>query len=78
MSKATPIGNERAFGEFEALNVSKEAGVLIAEINATPMNLLGPELIRDLASFIQRRPIMPSRCSCSRPPTRSISFPTWM
>jgi enoyl-CoA hydratase/carnithine racemase len=39
---------------FETLNVRQEGGVLIAEIAAPPMNLLGPELVRDLVSLIQR------------------------
>jgi enoyl-CoA hydratase/carnithine racemase len=39
---------------FETLNVRHEGGVLIAEIAAPPMNLLGPELVRDLVSLIQR------------------------
>jgi enoyl-CoA hydratase/carnithine racemase len=39
---------------FETLNVNREAGVLFAEIAAPPMNLLGPELVRDLVSLIQR------------------------
>src|SRR5580692_2882928 len=39
---------------FETLNVSKEGAVLFAEIAAPPMNLLGPELVRDLVSLIQR------------------------
>jgi enoyl-CoA hydratase/carnithine racemase len=39
---------------FETLNVRTEAGVLFAEISAPPMNLLGPELVRDLVSLIQR------------------------
>jgi enoyl-CoA hydratase/carnithine racemase len=39
---------------FETLNVRKEGGVLFAEIAAPPMNLLGPELVRDLVSLIQR------------------------
>jgi enoyl-CoA hydratase/carnithine racemase len=38
---------------FETLNVSTEAAVLFAEIAAPPMNLLGPELVRDLVSLIQ-------------------------
>jgi enoyl-CoA hydratase/carnithine racemase len=41
-------------GAFETLNVSQEGGVLFAEIAAPPMNLLGPELVRDLVSLIQR------------------------
>jgi enoyl-CoA hydratase/carnithine racemase len=39
---------------FETLTVRKEGAVLFAEINAPPMNLLGPELVRDLVSLIQR------------------------
>jgi enoyl-CoA hydratase/carnithine racemase len=41
-------------GAFETLNVSQEGGVVFAEIAAPPMNLLGPELVRDLVSLIQR------------------------
>jgi enoyl-CoA hydratase/carnithine racemase len=45
----------RAFGAaFETLNVSAEGAVVFAEIAAPPMNLLGPELVRDLVSLIQR------------------------
>ena len=39
---------------FETLTVRIDAGVLFAEISAPPMNLLGPELVRDLVSLIQR------------------------
>jgi enoyl-CoA hydratase/carnithine racemase len=39
---------------FETLVVRKEGAVLFAEIAAPPMNLLGPELVRDLVSLIQR------------------------
>jgi enoyl-CoA hydratase/carnithine racemase len=39
---------------FETLKVRQEEAVLFAEITAPPMNLLGPELIRDLVSLIQR------------------------
>src|SRR6202045_4766072 len=39
---------------FETLTVRKEGAVLFAEIAAPPMNLLGPELVRDLVSLIQR------------------------
>ena len=38
---------------FETLKVRKEGAVLFAEIAAPPMNLLGPELVRDLVSLIQ-------------------------
>jgi enoyl-CoA hydratase/carnithine racemase len=39
---------------FETLKGSKEGGVLFMDIAAPPMNLLGPELVRDLVSLIQR------------------------
>jgi len=39
---------------FETITVRKEGAVLFAEIAAPPMNLLGPELVRDLVSLIQR------------------------
>jgi hypothetical protein len=38
---------------FETLNVQREGAVLFAEIAAPPVNLLGPELVRDLVSLIQ-------------------------
>jgi enoyl-CoA hydratase/carnithine racemase len=37
---------------FETLRIRKEGGVLFADIAAPPMNLLGPELVRDLVSLI--------------------------
>jgi enoyl-CoA hydratase/carnithine racemase len=40
--------------DFETLNMRTEGAVLFADIAAPPMNLLGPELIRDLVSLIQR------------------------
>ena len=40
--------------EFETLRVRTEGPVLFAEIAAPPMNLLGPELVRDLVSLIRR------------------------
>jgi hypothetical protein len=39
---------------FETLRVQIDGGVVFAEIAAPPMNLLGPELVRDLVSLIQR------------------------
>jgi enoyl-CoA hydratase/carnithine racemase len=39
---------------FQTLKVNKEAAVLFVEIAAPPMNLLGPELVRDLVSLIQQ------------------------
>jgi enoyl-CoA hydratase/carnithine racemase len=40
--------------DFETLTMRQEGAVLFAAINAPPMNLEGPELIRDLVSLIQR------------------------
>src|ERR1041385_540053 len=40
--------------DFETLTVRTERGVLFAAINAPPMNLEGPELVRDLVSLIQQ------------------------
>jgi hypothetical protein len=37
---------------FETLTARTEGGVLFAEIAAPPMNVLGPELVRDLVSLI--------------------------
>jgi enoyl-CoA hydratase/carnithine racemase len=39
---------------LETLDVRAEGPVLFAEIAAPPMNLLGPELVRDLVALIQR------------------------
>ena len=39
---------------FETLKVNREAAVVFVEIAAPPMNLLGPELVRDLVSVIQQ------------------------
>ena len=40
--------------DFETLRVRQERAVLFTEIAAPPMNLLGPELVRDLVSLIQQ------------------------
>jgi enoyl-CoA hydratase/carnithine racemase len=40
--------------DFETLTVRREGAVLFADIAAPPMNLLGPELVRDLVSLIQQ------------------------
>jgi enoyl-CoA hydratase/carnithine racemase len=56
VAQASPRGvavDDRAL-VFETLRVRKEGAVLFAEIAAPPMNLLGPELVRDLVSLIQR------------------------
>src|SRR5262245_46281157 len=39
---------------FETLKVSREGAVLFVDIAAPPMNLLGPELVRDLVSLIKQ------------------------
>jgi len=39
---------------FETLTVREEGAVLFVELSSPPMNLLGPELVRDLVSLIQR------------------------
>ena len=39
---------------FETLTLHREGAVLLASIAAPPMNLLGPELVRDLVSLIQQ------------------------
>ena len=49
----TTVSDER-FMDFETIRVRMEGAVLFAEIAAPPMNLLGPELVRDLVSLIQR------------------------
>ena len=41
-------------GSLETLTVRQDVGVLFAEVDAPPMNLLGPELVRDLVSLIER------------------------
>lgn len=38
----------------ETLDIRRDGSVLFAAISAPPMNLLGPELVRDLVALIQR------------------------
>ena len=40
--------------DFETLIVREDGAVLFVDIAAPPMNLLGPELVRDLVSLVQR------------------------
>jgi enoyl-CoA hydratase/carnithine racemase len=40
--------------DFETLQVNADGSVLFVEIAAPPMNLLGPELVRDLVDLIKR------------------------
>src|SRR5712672_2271387 len=51
---ASAVGTPARPAVFETLKVRKEGAVLFADIAAPPMNLLGPELVRDLVSLIQR------------------------
>jgi enoyl-CoA hydratase/carnithine racemase len=58
MSEVTTPANTSATSPafpvaFETLIVRQEGGVLFVEIASPPMNLLGPELVRDLVSLIQ-------------------------
>lgn len=46
--------NGNALSTFDTLKVRNDGGVLFVEIAAPPMNLLGPALVRDLVSLIQR------------------------
>ena len=39
---------------FETLRCAREGAVLFVEIAAPPMNLLGPQVVRDLVSLIQQ------------------------
>ncbi len=39
---------------YDTIAVREEGAVLFAGIKSPPMNLLGPELVRDLVSLIQR------------------------
>src|SRR5262249_41397200 len=54
MRKAINNENQGDSMDFVTLTVRKEGAVLFAEIAAPPMNLLGPELVRDLVSLIQQ------------------------
>jgi len=54
MSKAINDESQGDLLAFETLTVRKERAVLFAEISSPPMNLLGPELVRDLVSLIQQ------------------------
>src|ERR1700760_2907033 len=48
------IGSERQNPTLETISTVVDGPVLIAELCAPPMNLLGPELVRDLVSLIRR------------------------
>jgi len=61
--------------DLDTVKVRKEPGTLFAEIAAPPMNLLGPELVRDLLSLIQEAEAEATGWSCSRAPNPTISSP---
>ena len=48
-----PDGSAEDVFTFNTLKVNTERGVLFAQIAAQPMNLLGPESVRDLVSLIR-------------------------
>jgi enoyl-CoA hydratase/carnithine racemase len=48
--------------DVETLRVRQEGAVLFADIAAPPMNLLGPELVRDLVALIQRAEVDETSC----------------
>jgi enoyl-CoA hydratase/carnithine racemase len=48
------VTTKRFSTDFETLTVRREGRVLFADITSPPMNLLGPELVRDLVSLIKR------------------------
>src|SRR6201992_1948039 len=54
MTKAIKDENGEDAMDFETLKVRREGAALFVEIAAPPMNLLGPELVRDLGALIQR------------------------
>jgi len=54
MSKSIEDRGQKDPLVFEKLNVTREGAVLFTAINAPPMNLEGPELVRDLVALIQQ------------------------
>ena len=46
MGKTVETQRRRSIMVFETLTVLREGAVLLVEISAPPMNLLGPELVR--------------------------------
>ena len=54
MSDPTPQQSRRGPLNFETLAVRADGAVLFVEIDSPPMNLLGPELVRDLVSLIKQ------------------------
>jgi enoyl-CoA hydratase/carnithine racemase len=54
MTVSTPKSSGESELVFETLHARNEGAVLFVEISAPPMNLAGPELVRDLVLLIQR------------------------
>jgi enoyl-CoA hydratase/carnithine racemase len=54
MSKEINSESQRNPMDLETLKVHREGAVLFVEIDAPPMNLMGPEMVRDLVSLFQR------------------------
>jgi enoyl-CoA hydratase/carnithine racemase len=54
MTKVIHNESRGDYMDSETLTLRKERGVLFADIAAPPMNLLGPELVRDLVSLIKQ------------------------
>jgi enoyl-CoA hydratase/carnithine racemase len=54
MSEESNTESRRDLLAFETLTVHEEGAVLFVDIAAPPMNLLGPELVRDLVSLVER------------------------
>ena len=54
MPKAINKESRRDYMDSETITVREEGAVLFVEISAPTMNLLGPELVRDMVSLIQR------------------------
>jgi len=54
MKVAAPTSGHTDSTALETLAVRRERAVLFADIAAPPMNLLGPELVRDLVSLLQQ------------------------
>ena len=52
--RSTPTSATPDPWTFETLGVHVDQGVVCVEIDAPPMNLLGPELVGDLVALIQR------------------------
>ena len=72
------VPDDRAM-TFETLEVRREGAVMFVDIAAPPMNLLGPELVRDLVALSNAlKPTALSGCWFSGARTAITSSLTWM